>query len=775
MNRPPSEDEKAAAKAQWDKGSVGFFEEMGSTDAANVFSKLPKENYFGGVAKNGQEYLEKNKTMTADDSRQLENMKKSIDAIGVINDKRQKDGGIDDRKLSVLKISDFDMAVAQANANFSAYKIGHAIVYNPPYENLSWHPEEGLDTPSKFFESSLEGWWDEEKKLFDHLRNNEKIKSRKEMDAFIDANTEALEKKFDSTAVAVGHYTNLVDDLMWKEGGESRDSQSAGYAVRPGKHGFVKSVVLNPSVRAKGLYSVEEYKRRFLDYYNDLKDVMDSKKSISKEDKAKLASLRAEIADLKSKISAQKSELAQIDKELAQIDKEIAKRKQEIEADKATKEAQDEKAFHLELEKSQLDLDNTLKSTQLKSVNEDINEIEANDKNAEEIKKLRENIANANNDLTGAKKEFDEAEADLRQKTGSKDEASNKFEAKKQELSNLNQSQGQKSVDLELRKKQSETQKAELTVLAAKQISGPAEIKAKADSVKKLEADLNAKQGQVKASQEAESKAQAALDSLKEKNKSYTDALDALEKAKAALANSTNQVKEIEEAKADLSKKLEDLKNDLAKTEAANKEALKLDANNLDSLIGNAQFVSLLGQYKTLDEKMPGLKEKLKEANDKLEPIKADYNKAKEAYDLAYKAYLEAKALYESFLAQERMTYPWYFFSSNSYAATNEKEDKKEKKENKAEESKKEEAKEKEADKEADKEAGKDKEQVEKETSKDKKAKAGVDMGDVVAGKKAKTNPSSAPKTGVTGLSIYAILAAASMAGLKASKKKKEY
>ena len=120
------------------------------------------------------------------------------------------------------------------------------------------------------------------------------------------------------------------------------------------------------------------------------------------------------------------------------------------------------------------------------------------------------------------------------------------------------------------------------------------------------------------------------------------------------------------------------------------------------------------------------------------------------------------------------MTYPWYFFSSNSYAATVEKEDKKENKENKenkAEESKKEEAKEKEADK----ESGKDTDQVEKEAKKDEKAKGGVAMGDVVAGKKAKNNPLLAPKTGVPGLSIYAILAAASMAGLKASKKKKEY
>ena len=234
---------------------------MGSADAAKVFSKLPKENYFGGVEKNGKEYLEKNKTMTADDSRQLENMKKSIDAIGIINDKRQKDGGIDGRKLSILKISDFDMAVAQANANFSAYKTDHATVYNPPYENLSWHPKEGLDTPSKFFESSLHGWWDEEKKLFDYLRHEKKLKSREAMSAHIKANREDIKGDFGTTAV--GHYTNLVDDLMWKEGGSSRDSQSVGYAVRPGQYGYVKSVVLNPTIRDKGLYSVEAYKRRF--------------------------------------------------------------------------------------------------------------------------------------------------------------------------------------------------------------------------------------------------------------------------------------------------------------------------------------------------------------------------------------------------------------------------------------------------------------------------------------------------------------------------------
>ena len=91
-----------------------------------------------------------------DSSRSLENMKKAIEALKVVNEKRQKDGGIDGRKLSVLQISDFDMAVAQANANYSADKNGHAGIYNPPYENLAWGPATA--------ESALSRWWDREKK-----------------------------------------------------------------------------------------------------------------------------------------------------------------------------------------------------------------------------------------------------------------------------------------------------------------------------------------------------------------------------------------------------------------------------------------------------------------------------------------------------------------------------------------------------------------------------------------------------------------------------------
>ncbi len=165
-----SEEEKQKAKDQWDKGSVGFFEQNGSTKAVEVFTKLPNNDRAKEI---GQEYLKANENMSPDDSRSLENMKKAIEALKVVNEKRQEDGGIDGRKLSVLKISDFDMAVAQANANYSANKIEHAGIHQPPFENLHWG---GSDKGKE----AIEGWWDQEKILFDYLRKKG-CKSREEM------------------------------------------------------------------------------------------------------------------------------------------------------------------------------------------------------------------------------------------------------------------------------------------------------------------------------------------------------------------------------------------------------------------------------------------------------------------------------------------------------------------------------------------------------------------------------------------------------------------
>lgn len=271
---------KAEAQKQWNKGSVGFFEQNGSAEALAVFTteKTTRDN---------TSYLDPTRNAGADDSRTLERMKKSIENIELVNAKRQSDGGIDGRQLSVLKINDFAMAVAQANANWSARKIGHATAYNPPYENLYWGPSDSA-------RDALSGWWDAEKRDFDRLRA-QGMTTREQMDAELRPQSKS-----------VGHYTNLVDDLMWGHGYGNADSKVVGYAVRPGLYGYVQSLGLSPRDTGTA-YSIAEYKQLFMTYYNGLKDAIANG---SAEARTALADAEKRVADAQSALNAANDALA---------------------------------------------------------------------------------------------------------------------------------------------------------------------------------------------------------------------------------------------------------------------------------------------------------------------------------------------------------------------------------------------------------------------------------------------------------------------------------
>lgn len=249
-----TKEEIDAAKEQWNKGSVAFFENNKSTNALSVFTT--EKN-----TRNGKSYLDPTRNAGENDSRNLDRMKLSIDQISIINAKRQKDGGIDGRKLATLGINDYCMAVAQANANYSSNQIEHAVVYQPPYENLYWGGR-----PSA--ESALIGWWDEEKETFDFLRTQKGLTSRTEMDKWLQAHPD--EVKNNNLSTSVGHYTNLVDDLMWGSGYGANDRIVAGYSIRPGLYGHVQSLQLS-HVKTGETFSIEDYKTKFDKYYNDLK------------------------------------------------------------------------------------------------------------------------------------------------------------------------------------------------------------------------------------------------------------------------------------------------------------------------------------------------------------------------------------------------------------------------------------------------------------------------------------------------------------------------
>ena len=66
--------------------------------------------------------------------------------------------------------------------------------------------------------SPLSGWWDEEKVIFDYLKNEVGLKSRNEMINYIASHQQELQKKFpDFISLAVGHYTNIVEDVYKRQ------------------------------------------------------------------------------------------------------------------------------------------------------------------------------------------------------------------------------------------------------------------------------------------------------------------------------------------------------------------------------------------------------------------------------------------------------------------------------------------------------------------------------------------------------------------------------
>ena len=323
-----SEEDKKNAQKQWNRGSIGFFEKMGSQKSLDVFTKIPENQ------KNNSKsslLLEMNKTnedgsVSEGDARSLNNMKEAIKALKVIQEKRQKDRGIDGRELSIFRITDYDMAVAQANANYASkyWSEKHSEVH-PQQENL-YTETKGSTKNSKikvdgdlYAKEALSGWWDGEKDTFDKLRAKG-YKNRDEMDQYLESLSEEKLKELGFLG-AVGHYTNLVDDLMWEKNrqGDSKYpaptlSKSAGYAIKTEEFQSVKegrnwywnkntqALELNPDENGEKTYSIEDYEKRLNEYMDGLTKIINGKVTVNPEVKGQIDAIKKEISDLELKI-----------------------------------------------------------------------------------------------------------------------------------------------------------------------------------------------------------------------------------------------------------------------------------------------------------------------------------------------------------------------------------------------------------------------------------------------------------------------------------------
>ena len=358
------EESKERAQKQWAKGSLGFFEVNESDAAIDV---LTSDIH---TARDGSKVLAATNLGAEGDATSLDLMKHSIDQLDLINAKRETEHGIRGRGLSTLKVDDYSMAVAQTSANWARNKTAHPQAFNAVNENLAWGP-------SKTADEALAGWWDAEKQAFEQLRDDlsldksydfwgrqiekDGVVDRNEIEAYLKDHPVSVQVGGVTRKVtAVGHYLNLVDDLMYNVPAGSGnvmipayEAISAGYAVREADTKAVLGGNFTSYVQALEIYadygvnqalnvgeklSVADYRAKFEAYYNTVKEAkelgsVEAREQLKKAEEAYEAAKAAENGEESPELKAARATLEkaiQATKEADQVAHDATRTKSEM-------------------------------------------------------------------------------------------------------------------------------------------------------------------------------------------------------------------------------------------------------------------------------------------------------------------------------------------------------------------------------------------------------------------------------------------------------------
>lgn len=235
----------ADAKAQYSKGSAGFFDYLarqGNKDAEQAYKILTakgtemQDGYNKDVDISGYTHLGQPGDATC-----LENMKVAVDHLDDVNAYRQNENKTEGTNLQDLKVTHSLMAIAQWDANYSASNLGHAQVFKAA-ENVAW----GSGNP-------YDRWYDSEKEVYKSGENG-----------------------------VIGHYKNIVDP----------DYVAHGYAVVAGDNvpmfgiewaqTFASGSPYGWSDYAEGAITVAQYQEIFNEYYKAvIKEQEDAEKFLN--------------------------------------------------------------------------------------------------------------------------------------------------------------------------------------------------------------------------------------------------------------------------------------------------------------------------------------------------------------------------------------------------------------------------------------------------------------------------------------------------------------
>lgn len=307
----------------------------------------------------------------ADDTTNLDNMKEAIAWVRVVNQYRAK-GGRNGEKLDDYVITDRLMAIAQAQANWSRYKVGHSSAFSVA-ENLAW----GKSDP-------VVRWYNEKSIYDDAVKQHPDMATMSSYEIF---------QKYSSIYFKVGHYLNIV--------GHSTATGFAGAAGPDIKYGAVWGEVFGGVKQGEKTYTVEEYEKRFMDYYN----------SVTPEGaKKKLADAKAKLAELRAAAKTASDKIATAE---AAVESAKAKTQDKDNAWKAAQDKESEAAAAVENEKQKV----TAAENEKKAAEDVVKEKEQAEQAAAAAVTAAEGaLENAKAGVTTAQKALETAQQDVKDK-----------------------------------------------------------------------------------------------------------------------------------------------------------------------------------------------------------------------------------------------------------------------------------------------------------------------------------------------------------------------
>lgn len=265
-----------AVQAQWNQGSLGFYESIGDTQAVDVI----KEGIALGTTTLGD----------VGDSTDLTNMKKSLPMLAECNRLRKVNG------LPELKTSGLMMAISQVKVNHTVHKTDggspHTGLYNTG-ENLAngftWEigvPNDGPNADASH-SGPFVGWYNWEKKFLNDFYTEHPEEKEKTIDDTL--------LKYPDLFYRVGHYLNILstydvtgvsyvpenrNDLS-ETGGEFAQ-QFSGYTEDFDEYGFGLDSAIDKDKQyntCAGVMTVSEFTEKFNKYYDSLKADLETKQT----------------------------------------------------------------------------------------------------------------------------------------------------------------------------------------------------------------------------------------------------------------------------------------------------------------------------------------------------------------------------------------------------------------------------------------------------------------------------------------------------------------